>query len=56
MPPRLSPPPLLCLSQDTLMLSSGFGQRVECLLLNFHKVVSQYNAIFSISKFFTRYL
>lgn len=34
----------------------GFGQRLECLLLNFHKVVSQYNAIFSTSKFFTHNL
>ena len=51
-----SPRSLLCLPQDTLMLSSGDLAKEWSVLLNLHKVVSQYNAIFSVSKFFTHHL
>lgn len=56
MPSHLSPPSLLCLPQDTLMLSSGDLANEWSVLLNLHKVISQYNAIFSVSKFFTHHL
>lgn len=55
-PSSFSPSPPLPIPRHLDAIVWGFGQRVECLLLNFHKVVSQYNAIFSISKVFTRNL